>query len=80
MTFEEAPIFILKRVIDRGNTQALRWLLNHYSQDQIKDVILNSRDLSQKTANYWADLLGLDRRQVKCLQKPYSRIQFGLYS
>lgn len=80
MTLEEAPTFILKRVLDRGNTTALRWLLKNYSGKQIQNVILNSRDLSQITANFWTEILKLNRNKVKCLQKPYSRIRFGLYS
>ena len=72
--------FILKRVLDRGNDKALKWLLKYYTKADIKELLLTTRDLSPKTANFWADLLNIDKRKVVCLQKPYSRIQFGLSS
>lgn len=72
--------FILKRVLDRGNDKAIKWLLKHYTKADIKELVLTTRDLSAKTANFWADLLNIDKRKVPCLQKPYSRIQFGLSS
>ena len=72
--------FILKRVLDRGNDKALRWVLKHYTKEDIRQLLLTTRDLSAKTANFWADLLDVDKRKVPCLQKPYSRIQFGLSS
>ena len=71
--------FILKRIIDRGNTSAIKWALSRYSTDQIKDLILSSRDLSRKTANFWAKLFALDPQSVPCLVKPYSRIPFGVF-
>lgn len=77
---EKSRIFILKRVLDRGDEKAIKWLLRHYTKADIRQLILTTRDLSAKTANFWADLLGLDKRKVVCLQKPYSRIQFGLSS
>ena len=70
--------FILKRIIDRGNTKALFWATKRFSLDDIRDLIMTSRDLSRKTANFWTLILDLDPKQVPCLQKPYSRIPFGL--
>lgn len=77
---EKSEMFILKRVLDRGNDRALKWLLKHYTKNDIKNLLLRTRDLSQKTANFWATYLDIDRSKVPCLQKPYSRIQFGLSS
>ena len=76
----KSRIFLLKRVLDRGDTKALKWLLKHYTKEDIKKLLTTSRDLSPKTANFWALYLGIDKRKVICLQKPYSRIQFGLSS
>ncbi len=80
LTLENAPTLILKRIIDRGDTTAIRWMRKHFTNDQIKNLLLSTRDLSQKSATFWADLLNLDHKKVKCLLKPYSPIQFGLSS
>lgn len=78
--FWHSKTFILKRVLDRGDDKALKWLLQHYTKEDIRKLLLTTRDLSAKTANFWADILNVDHKKVPCLQKPYSRIQFGLSS
>lgn len=77
---ENSRMFILKRVLDRGNDKAIGWLFKYYTRDDIKQLLLTTRDLSTKTANFWADFLEIDHQKVPCLQKPYARIQFGLSS
>lgn len=80
LDFKKSKVFILKRVIDRGDTNALNWIRQKYTNQEIKRLLLSTRDLSPKTANFWADYLKIDHKKVPCLQKPYSRIQFGLSS
>lgn len=77
---EKSKTFILKRVLDRGDTKALDWLKKNFTKKEIGQLLLTSRDLSQKTANFWADYLKMDHKKVLCLQKPYSLIPFGLSS
>lgn len=72
--------FIIKRTLDRGDTKSLKWVLSYYPREKIKETILTSRDLSQKTGNFWADIYNLDRTKILCLQKPYFPIPFGLSS
>ena len=72
--------FIIKRSLDRGNTNSIKWILNNYSKENIKKVILKSRDISTKTANFWGDFLNINQKDILCLQKPYSPTQFGLSS
>jgi len=83
--FEELEIkrdthLIIKRVLDRGNLSDIRWLIKTYGEDEIKKVVTGTRDLARPTGNFWADILGIDKAQVPCLQKPYFPIHFGLSS
>ena len=80
ITVGNSPKLIIKRVLDRGNTFAIKWLRKNFSDEQIKEVLMTSRDLSSPTGNFWADLLELDKSQMPCLNKPYTPIHFGLYS
>lgn len=80
LTAENSPNFIIKRVLDRGNTFAIKWLRENFSDEQIKSVLSKTKDLSRPTGNFWADLLKLDKSSMPCLTKPYSPIHFGLYS
>jgi len=72
--------FIIKRVLDRGNLYDIRWLLKAYGKTTIKKVIIETKDIARPTCNFWADMLNINKRKVKCLQKPYSPIHFGLSS
>ena len=85
VAFEELEIkkhsfLIIKRVLDRGNLSDIRWLVKTYGKNAIKKVVMETRDLARPTGNFWADILRLDKKQMPCLQKPYSPIHFGLSS
>lgn len=78
LSIKKAPNFILKRVIDRGDTKAYRWAKNKFTLEQMRELVVKSRDLSRKTADFWAKAFNLDPSEVPCLRKPYSRIPFGV--
>lgn len=80
LEIEKHAFLVMKRVLDRGNLHDIRWLIKTYGKDEIKKVIMQTRDLAKPTGNFWADILGLKKTQVPCLQKPYSPIHFGLSS
>jgi hypothetical protein len=71
---------IMKRVLDRGSTNDIKWLLNTYTKDNIREVLTGTKDLARATGNFWADILDVDKKDVPCLQKPYFPIHFGLSS
>ncbi|MBI2443212.1 MAG: hypothetical protein HYV40_04890 [Candidatus Levybacteria bacterium] len=80
VSIEKNPHFVLKRILDRGDTRALRWAMTKFTLSDIRAVITSSRDVSRKTANFWAFFMDIDPKEVLCLQKPYSRIPFGPFS
>lgn len=80
LAFDKDKNFIIKRVLDRGDTNSLKWLRTKCSDSEISNVIKQTRDLSSQTANFWSDVFQLDKSRVVCLQKPYSPIPFGLSS
>ncbi|MBI3985020.1 MAG: hypothetical protein HY344_03740 [Candidatus Levybacteria bacterium] len=80
LEIEKSAHLIIKRVLDRGNLSDIRWLLKVYGKDEIKKVVMGTKDLARPTGNFWADILGIDKREVPCLQKPYFPIHFGLSS
>jgi len=77
---EKNALFIIKRVLDRGESSNIHWLIKTYGKEKIKQLVLMTRDLSRPTGNFWADLLNLNKKDLPCLQKPYFPIHFGLYS
>lgn len=85
VVFEELEIkthasLVIKRVLDRGNLSDIRWLIKTYGKNAIKKTVTETKDLARPTGNFWADIFDLDKSQVRCLQKPYFPIHFGLSS
>ncbi len=68
-------IYILKRILEYGDDKAVAWLWRNFKKSEIKDVLINCRGLSQKSANYWAIILGLPRKRVRCLSIPSQKGQ-----
>lgn len=74
------PYFVISRVMDKGDTEAIKWLLAAYSKDEIKQSLLRVREMGRMTASFWAAVLSVNPEEVLCLQKPYTPIRFGLSS
>ncbi len=60
--------FIIERLLEVGNDEAILWVFGRYPDEQIIEVIKNSRSLSRKTANFWTNYFRLDKGEVHCLQ------------
>ena len=71
---------IIKRVLDRGKTSDIKWLLANYETKEISRVIRQTKDLSRPTATFWSGFLNIAEDKILCLQKPYSPTRFGLSS
>ncbi len=67
--------FIIARLLEYGDTDAIRWLFKSVDQNKVKDVVLKSRGLSRKTVNFWSLFFKLDNSGIKCLKKSYLKMQ-----
>ncbi len=65
----EHSYYIIERLLEHGDDEAIRWLLKSYSKNQVKEVVLKSRQLSRKTAKFWALLYELRKEDVTCLKR-----------
>lgn len=45
--------YIIEKVLEYGNLESLEWLLRVYNVQKIIDVIHSSRDLTDKSRNFW---------------------------
>lgn len=63
--------YIIARILEYGDIKALRWLLQNYQARSIKNVLMKSRQFSEKTANFWAQYFDLDKNKVLCLNKSF---------
>lgn len=75
----KSSLFIIQRLIDKGNIEAARWVRKTYSADDIIFTLRNFRDYSLKNANFWSFIYHIPRNEVKCLQEPYLSIRKTLW-
>ncbi len=62
--------FVVERVMEFGDDEAIKWLLSTYSHEDLADVLRGSRQLSAKTVTCWANYLGLQEEEaVACMPK-----------
>lgn len=78
LRLDEDADYITARLLDYGKTQDIDWLLQKFGQNQIKTVLKKYRGISRKAAFFWANLLAINPKEIKCLQTPYHRIPFGV--
>jgi len=72
---------IIRRILNYGDEEAILWMNSCFSRDDQIQALSTTRDISSRSANFWALILGVSKRKVKCLQKHYlaRRRQFWPY-
>ena len=71
----EYPVYVLERLLEYGDLPSVRWMLEHFSRQEIVNVLQTSGRLSPLSANFWALYFGIDKELMPCLLKPYPRGQ-----
>ncbi len=62
-------MFIIERILEFGDQKSVRWMLNNFNLDEIKKVIMVSRNLSKKSANFWQIIFNIGRDKILCFRK-----------
>lgn len=65
------PYFVIQRLLDKGNVQAVRWVRQNYTPQDIAETFYHMRDFRTKVGRFWEAFLDLSPSKVLCLQKPY---------
>lgn len=68
---KKKPYFVINRLLDKGDDQAVRWARKNYSKDQIKETLRKIRDFNVKVGRFWALFLKIPQKQIACLQPSY---------
>lgn len=71
LDYKKYSYFVIERLLEYGNILCLKWMFKQYSIKEIKQVIINSRNTSLKSALFWADFLKVDKSKIICLKKPF---------
>ena len=70
---EDDKFFIIERLLNEGNEKSLQWLMNRYTKEEIKDVVINSRRLTLKTAYCWQNYFDLKKEDMECFGKSLTK-------
>lgn len=68
---EKKPYFVISRLLDKGNVEAVKWVKDYYEDNLIKETLQNYRDFSLQSASLWALIYKVPLTKVKCFQEPY---------
>jgi hypothetical protein len=72
---QKRRVYIIRRILEYGDERAVAWMWRNFKKSEIKNVLTNYRGYTQKSANFWALLLGIPKEEVLCLKKPSSEGQ-----
>ncbi|MEK7526139.1 MAG: hypothetical protein AAB546_01525 [Patescibacteria group bacterium] len=67
--------FIIQELLKNATLEAWKWMKTTYSNDEIIEVIKNSRSLNEKDVTLWVKYLHIPTDQIRCLQTKYQKIQ-----
>ncbi len=52
--------YIIERILELGDVQEVKWLLDHFSKETIKEALYSCRDISERSSHFWKLLFGGD--------------------
>jgi len=70
---ENYSSFIIERILEYGDERAVKWMKKNFNISEIKNVICKSKNLSQKSANFWQFIFNLKRDKILCLKKSFQK-------
>ncbi len=70
---EKSRAYILRRILEYGDQRAVTWMWRKFEKSEIKDTVSRYRGYSQKSANFWALILGIPKGKVSCLRQRSSK-------
>ena len=67
--------FIAARLLEYGDEQAIRWLFKNIENSIIRETVITSRSLSNKSLLFWSSIFNIDKRKIPWLKKSYQKMQ-----
>ena len=67
--------FIIERILELGDMKSIEWMKKNFPEKEIKQIVISSRRLSPKSANYWGLVFKLKKDKILCLKKSFQKKQ-----
>ncbi|MFA7301377.1 MAG: hypothetical protein WC069_03640 [Candidatus Shapirobacteria bacterium] len=78
--FENDYLYVINRLLDKGDLDAGNWVLKNYSKKQIIETIKSQHDFSPKSGTFWANYLKIPVSEVACLKPSYRQTRKQLWA
>ncbi len=66
---------IIERTLELGNFTQIKKMFECFDKELVKKTLQNSRQISSKSANFWADYFNLPKEKILCLNKQSNQQQ-----
>ncbi len=57
LSLDKYKKFIVERILNYGDMEAVRYILKKVNKTELKNIIFNSKNLNNKTKNFWKIML-----------------------
>ena len=75
LDYKSYPRYIIERILEYGDESGINWMMKNFSRIQIIRTLQKSRQLSSKSANFWAFVLNTKKETIKCLSRSFQEIR-----
>ena len=73
--FSKRPLFVIQRLLDKGDKESVSWVLRNFDKETIKKAFMTLRDFNPKVGYFWKLFLNIPESEVLCLQRPYQKMR-----
>jgi len=70
---------IIERIINLGNLQEIKQVINHYGKYEVTKTICNLNHLDPKTLNFFSLVFNIPKTKFKCYTRKQSINQYWIY-
>ncbi|MBU0569595.1 hypothetical protein KKB40_02330 [Patescibacteria group bacterium] len=75
LDLQNHSVFIIERVLEYGDLEALWWINKSYKKDIITSTLKKSKKISSKSGNFYALFYNIPREKLLCIRKPFTQKQ-----
>lgn len=75
VSIQDHSRFIIERVLEYGDKEAITWLNQTYSKDEIVQVLKVSKRISAKSGTFFALYYDIPKEELQCIKNPYTQKQ-----
>jgi len=71
---EQYSKYVIERVLEWGRVDDLRELISLFGRDKLIEVLIHSKQLSLRNANFLATIWDVPKERILCMQPEFRRI------